>query len=544
MINFLLIKNQWLRPESFSFFNFSTFVSAVALLAIVYTISDFKYHFRISVSSIPVRLLTFVFISLIGIGTLLTDLWFSEKWKMPLILSNQGIWQGVFGLMFLVVIIIWLWISFFKKPIFSKYNYKRYFNALYLTITNGVSNHLAVLSSELLCSINSIVDLSFEDDYLNTSDKSFQEGIEYYAYNTILLIGNKKFCKYLIAHSSITAILLFESIRDRKKYNIPIGPFSRNITIEALKNKDSVLYQETGLYEGGLVGHIKPFIKTVYGSYDLIENLAVKNKSPLDIPGDNIKDFISLKAYCSCVLETWKSYLNNENREKHSYSLGRAFDLIVSSCMDIPKLNTIPLSLVEQDVLSKFSEVVEFLHRAICLFNEKISPDEKELYSDSEIFISLVGSIMKLIWFSSNISAPADTCWHVQYGILWHRFFDDLYNGFIWDRIRKRLRRELYNDIITLKKSPNFKSAKLLGFVLNVFGFSLNKSFNLCEYSLHRVILSWVKLNYLNLYNEFPDVAKACLIGKISFDENESRLVATYAKSIYMKPYKEYLDLK
>jgi hypothetical protein len=48
---------------------------------------------------------------------------------------------------------------------------------------------------------------------------------------------------------------------------------------------------------------------------------------------------------------------------------------------------------------------------------------------------------------------------------------------------------------------------------------------------------------YLKLRNDNPDVAESVLTGSVSFDEQNKRLVMTYAKGLSREPSKEYLDL-
>lgn len=63
------------------------------------------------------------------------------------------------------------------------------------------------------------------------------------------------------------------------------------------------------------------------------------------------------------------------------------------------------------------------------------------------------------------------------------------------------------------------------------------------SYSLHIAILNWAKNNYLWLRSANLEVAESCLIGGISFDEQNSRLVKTYEKGLESEPYKESLQL-
>ena len=64
-----------------SIFGFSTFISALALLIIICTITDFRYRFRVAITPFPLFMVTYGSVALIGFGTLITDLWFAEHRK-------------------------------------------------------------------------------------------------------------------------------------------------------------------------------------------------------------------------------------------------------------------------------------------------------------------------------------------------------------------------------------------------------------------------------------------------------------------------------
>jgi hypothetical protein len=70
-------------------FGFAEFVQAFALLVVVYTVADVRYRFRIRSAPLPLWLLTFVACGLIGLGTLMADFWYSNKFPVPTFLTEQ-----------------------------------------------------------------------------------------------------------------------------------------------------------------------------------------------------------------------------------------------------------------------------------------------------------------------------------------------------------------------------------------------------------------------------------------------------------------------
>lgn len=107
------------------------------------------------------------------------------------------------------------------------------------------------------------------------------------------------------------------------------------------------------------------------------------------------------------------------------------------------------------------------------------------------------------------------------------------------------LRRLLYDEMLRRNTFPNRKSSRILGFCLNVMSLKTpeTRGAEREHAPLKKAMLSWTKKNYLRLRNIQPDVARSCLMGNISFDEQGNRLVATYAKGLAKEDSKIYLDL-
>lgn len=109
-------------PSEREIFGFGEFVTALALLVVVYTVADIRYRFRVQIAPIPLYTLTYVLLAIVGLGTLLSDLWFARAWPVPLLLSDQLLWQVAFGFLFLLVAMTWLWFAFITPPAFGKRN--------------------------------------------------------------------------------------------------------------------------------------------------------------------------------------------------------------------------------------------------------------------------------------------------------------------------------------------------------------------------------------------------------------------------------------
>jgi hypothetical protein len=137
-----------------------------------------------------------------------------------------------------------------------------------------------------------------------------------------------------------TAIAFFDALSEFKRYNLPISQFASNVSAEAIRNKDSILYHEDEGYYSGLLGYVKPFSTALYGNYWLVEALT-RTSSPLDVDFRSRASWDSeqLEVYCGAVLITLDNYLESEAWGRHSFALHRAFHATEYACTGLSRLN-------------------------------------------------------------------------------------------------------------------------------------------------------------------------------------------------------------
>ncbi len=136
--------------ETAGIFGFAESVTAFALLILVYNATDPLYRFRISVAPLPVFRITFWSITLIGLGSLGSDLWFAQRWPAPALGVSQAVIQAIFGATFLSVALLWIWFAFVSPPKFGKSNYLRFSRLLYSVIVKGSDKELSQVAGELI----------------------------------------------------------------------------------------------------------------------------------------------------------------------------------------------------------------------------------------------------------------------------------------------------------------------------------------------------------------------------------------------------------
>lgn len=529
-------------------FGFSEYLTAVALLAVLFTITDVRYKFRIAVTPGKLYLTSFYLIAIIGLQTLLTEIWIAERWWVPVTgWITYSIWQGIFGFLFLGTFLTWMYYAFIRPPIFGKRNAHRYAQELYRYVLRGSDEELKVIANELVRSSASLVKHSRT---LNTKIHKIAEGkvvpkkagVEDFAHDILLLIGNRKLCRHIVTSSPITAQAFFEEMSKAKKYKIPIGQFAKNISSEAISLKESFIYEEAEGYSSGLLGYLKPVSLAVYGNYALIETLAKYNMSPLDISYEeqNRWDAKQWEAFCRAILISFGDYLSKDQSSAKSNALISPIKAIKMAFSDLYKLDGLS-EIYDKEIYYKLSVCTEFITNAIELIDKQIYPPSSSNY----IYDCLALLIFEMCFEASKIKSPHDTCWTIHHNLVWSNFFD-CNNGTSWKIVRFKVRRLLYDEIAKLSRFPNYKGAKILGYCLNVLGLGniFNKKTMHDSYALTKATESWATKNYLKLRKQNSDVADSVLIGSISYDEKRKRLVKTYIKGLSKTAPQEYLDLK
>lgn len=544
------------KPLENAIFGFSEFVQAAALLVVIYTVTDVRYRFRISIAPLPIWGLTFVTGGVIGVGTLLSDTLFAQEVPLPSPLNSQVVWQSGLGAAFLAIILLWLWFGFILPPVFGRSNYERYARSLYAYLVRGSDKELSVIAAEVGRSADALVKFApelirhFPGDPIPSK---IQVGPAEYAGDILELIGNRKFCRWVVAEAPGTAIALFSSMSEREKYNLPIGQFASNVVTEAISNKDSLIFHEDAGYYSGLIGYIRPFSKALFGNFDLVEGLA-ERQSPIDVDYKirDTWDGAQVEVYCRAVLIFIEDYLRKDRWYQHSYGLHRAFENIRNFSMTLYKIEGVEGSY-ESKEYGRFREAVGFAIDVLDLLDKTPKVHHTTLrhrgdgYHGQDLYDLVANLIYELISDATAVTKPVSHCWGVQYGALWGRIFSRR-DGKATKIVLFKLRRLLYGEIAGTKDYMTYKSAAILGLCLNVMGMMPEKRRKALpfqgEYALHKAVVKWATKNYLKMRAWNPDVMDASIMGGISFDEVNKCLVKTYAKGLSREAHKEVLDLR
>jgi len=540
------------------FFGFSEFLAGLALMVLAWTIADVRYRFRIRTAPIPLQGLTFAVVTAVGILTLLTDLWRAEQWLVPRgNLLTPGSWQALLGGLFLLTFLTWAWFAFIRPPTYGRRNAERFAQTLYRFILKGSPAELAVIADELGFSARSLVRHATDKDE-HENHRIENEGakkknpvkVEAYANDLLLLIADKRLCRAIVESSPGTALAIFQEMGEAKKYGIQVGTFAKNIMNEALTNRDSFIFHETEGYKSGLIGYHKPLSQAMFSNHRMVENIGTLLDP--DFVSKSKWEAAQWEAYCRVVLMTFRDYVE-KGYEGHSFVLYRSKSYIEHAASDIYKLNGVADAPWDDDALARLRVVVTFIQDAIKILDKKGVPRHLQLRihkmdgpGRKNFYDHLAGMIFEVILAASGVKFPRDHCWWVQHNSVWGELFNfNSLDGAAGMVIKFKARRLLYNEIADMKRFPNFKGAKVLGFCLNVMGLAIGQhDYDKDSRALQKAVLAWTRENYVWLHEYNPRIADACLVDGMSYDAANRRLVKTYpAEGLRREPHYVYLDL-
>lgn len=259
-------------------------------------------------------------------------------------------------------------------------------------------------------------------------------------------------------------------------------------------------------------------------------------------------DAAQWEAYCRIVLITFRNYVEKDFLN-HSFTLFRAFGYIKESVSDLYKINGVESIAWDDDIQANLRTVINFIKKSIEILDKKKVPKHLKLRIRNEpstktIYDHLANMIVEIIFAASAVRSPISQCWLIQHNSVYFELFNNLIPYKDGAKVVMfKVRRLLYDEIAEMKRIPNYKGAKILGFCLNVMGFViLNKEYRQDRIALQKAVLSWTKQNFVWLYSYNPTIGEECLVDGITYDEKNLRLVKTYPINAF-RPEPKYIYL-
>lgn len=541
-------------------FGFPELLSALALFVVVYTVSDTRYKLRVNLAPQWLFRATFWIVSVIAICALLTDVWVAQRWWLIRTAHLETpFWQGILGGLFLLVFLTWMYFAFIKPAKFTERNSDHFANVVVGYVSSGNEAQLIAVASELYASADSLVTLCPTYDEVKTSNETYSstgratisEGRQR-AWDLMLLMANPRLCRQIVSFVPQTAWAFLDAATDQSKYDFPLGPMVQAITAEAISNKESLLHHENKPFHTDLIGRLKMWSERLYGNYDLIQGLAERGGSPLQLQYDSNRrwDDEHWSAYCRTVILTMRGFLKSGKFE-NAYIIYQGFSEIEHAFSSLRELSNIEKDVHKNVEHKKLRVVVDFIDDAIELLAEtKVKPWERRTTEKSrgqssreiDIFDRVAELICDVCIATSRVEGSDDKIWAIHFLTVWHHIFASTKDSPARRVVLRRARRRLYDTVKEIETRPHYVNAPLLGFLLNVIGLEPPKKKS-DAVVMARPLLAMTKRSYRSLREKYPEVAQSVLMGNLHYDGKTNRLFRTYARGLRGEAPRVFLDL-
>ncbi len=525
-------------------FGFAEFIGAMALLAIVYTMSDLRYKFRATVAPIPLKALTFFSSILIGGGTLVSNWWFAEGWLIPNFLNSLPTMQTFLGMVFLLVMSLWVFFTAYRPTKFGHLNCKKYVREVNRIIFHGDRAELIVLAEEIARSAKEIIQMApTENERLAglqaAPNFNIKQQLQLFTNDMLNMIASPRMTDAIAASSSLAAIRIFEEATRQKKYDVNLTIFSRNLVESMLANRASLIYIEQRTYEHGFLALMQYFRKAVFGNYHLIERLRVS--TPLDARGSlsNPLDGEQLRVYGDCFLLTVDNYLETTSNYPHSTALYRFISHAVENAA-ATRVHDEKSMGFHNTSHGKFWTVSKILAQMLKKFDDDYGKRSRRPNLENPGFVDNVASqVYELIAAGSYLRGNVDNVWSLHYSTLWNSFFNHQ-SGPVSLAVQRKVILKMIEEIRTMESRIHYVNSRLFAFAINVAGFNTPrfnraKSSERHSFAFRRAVQVWTRKHFLLVVARAPNALGELLPPGIIFDAKRGILVRSYVSMLDQK---------
>lgn len=511
-LNFFKISTYCNTLSENTFFNFTTFVTAMAVLILAWTNSDYKYKFRFQISFIPPSILLGM-VFLLGLATVVNDyVHFNFIWP-------YSTWQLVLSIILLLLIFYWAFSCFVRPPKFRWYNHSRFRKVFQDVVFRRNYQEIISLVSDFRRSIQSIIRFSKNEYEISETKLSEKEKD---ALRIIDLMGNDFFAKAVVDVDVRVAVDLFKEAKEKNKINHEMHVFAGNFITQALMNENSFLYTEIK-YTNGSFSYYKPVIKAIYSDYDLVHDIPELLQPHYSLTRQWRAQ--QIKAYCAILLTSIKSFFE---KWYDDYFFKQSFEELSGLTRKVLELNGMSENLMNNESWLIYTEIISF-YRDLILIISKISVPKRiqkkysEDYKEKDLFDIIASSVVKIMNWIGDVRGP--NFWLIQYMNFWDDIFHTESEKEPVKILMFKLRRAIY---LTIKEDGGYMGIRIHLMILNIMGLTpISRTRQLFKEDgiLHRWLLYYTKYNLWTYYQNKPNFVNACMPDGMSIDSNTKELV-------------------
>ena len=478
-----------------------------------WTTSDYKYKFRLYISSLSPKSLSSITI-ILGFVVLVCDFFASMEWISP---CKHNVCQLVLAVLFLFEITYWLFVCFFRPPIFGRRNHTRYTQEFDHVLYSGDEAKMHIIAEELIRSMSQIVKHSagkyFDWDKCSDITKD--------ALRIIGMMGDKLFCRIVVRKSIDTAMALFYNVEKERKYDIRLDFFAKNFITESLRWEQSFAYRETTLGES-ILTHWQPVVNLIYGNHQLILNV----RNLLDPDYSLTRNWNSRQVYAYVELMT-SAFSTCYDHCSNAHYFSDVFENLEHSICRVCWRREWNVTADEDDEKDVFWKAMLFYQNVIHgLLNSKEKPKIWHKYTDDfyrkDLLDCLADSLVKVFYYAGGVRGPEDIRHIIQYMHCYAPIFSFSECKNAGALFMLKLRRAIVSEI---KEESGLVGIYLLLFFLEIFGLSANKGYVHKDAAvLKRYIHSYARTNLLRMYNKAKKLRTFSLPKRMSINEKKKEL--------------------
>lgn len=539
-------------------FGVADFLATVAIFVVAYSLSDAKYKFRSSATSVSYRTVLFLATAFGGALLLISNIVFALHLHVPRFLNNPFYFQIAIAALFIAVISYWMYRAFVRPPVFTRSNAIPFARQVFRGIADGDQAELSACVYEVGRSARELVsEASRTESRRSLIAGGFEEYIpqgSQVASEILLLIGDRRFCKLVAKRMPWVAAEIFRAAGETQRNVRQLAQFSRNVSDEFFADPETAIHHEDDFYYSGLIGHLKPVSSAMFGNSKLIGRLAAAGGSPLHLLWLRHREWTlpSWKTYNKAVLIYFEDRLRCGVDTNVSTDLYQVFSGYRSVCNDLRVVNEMSDGDYYRSLpYGKFQEVVNFVLDGLSLLEkynviaDRFPPKHNERFLPDDVYDHFVSISIDLFSSAGAVDTSDFRNWEIQHNTLWSKLMAEADSDVALAIFRKRLQRVIWWRVKDLSRLPDFQSARILAVCLNVLGFRMDHNVHrpVRTRAIKRLVVGWTKRNFLTIHSKYPTVAGACIGGTITFDEKNKRLVKTYSAYFDKEPAREYLDL-
>lgn len=496
-----------------------------------------------------VRIALFVAIALVGI-----DAWFINGLPIPSALNSQNNLKLFFGLLFMLLIFSTLRRAFVNPVRFDVNGAQHFFLQIYRYVHEGDPDRIRTITEEIGEAITDIV--TFALQHKPTRDDSDLErrfSAPRAAWLLLELLGDRRLAKIVVDKNPYFVLRLLREVQQRKAWNLPIGPFVRNIGFEFISNTSSAFHQELDAHVSGRFGSDRPVTQIVFSNFEFVEEMSRNLSSPFHLDHESVRSFNRAQGagYIRAALALVESFSEAQaGMSRHSpYSLKHVFDMVDWISTDISSVGKSE-NVYQNEKIRLLGLASEFVNEVENIIIK--TRVEESLERPQGSTVDFLGELnrdlaVSLMFAASRYEGSPTNSWFVYHSIVWINIFPYRFQD-SRKRLCRAVNRKLFEILSDMNEIPNFYGARVIGYLLNVFGLKLRTGpkdlYHGAFRAIQKIYICWIANNYMRVLEESPNVADAIPFGLVHFDAKSRTLVKTYLGKLGKAPNRDVLTLK